>query len=168
MTNKKIISKLEEILCPDFENVLDSSIIPVRDGYDVFNRYSLYPKKNSVLVKSNKWCENKTFASKRTALSWCIADKYQKRTLAWEIEYLDRQKERLRNDVNAQLQNIDNFRDPVRRDIVELKLETKKSALRHVSEQLNKCINLAKYWQIKGFDDEIARTRKNYSNRTSC
>jgi hypothetical protein len=48
-----------------------------------------------------------------------------------------------------------------------LKVEHRREQLARVSDQLTKCVNLAKYWQIRGFNNETARTGRSASQRTS-
>ena len=167
MRKKTFSKKLEKMVLQNIDQLLDNSIVPVGNGYSVFNRYQLNPSEYEVAVYVDKFMDQITFGSKRTALGWCVADKYNKNDLAREIEFLDKQKVRLQDDVNAQIKHLSFFKDPIKRSIVEVKLDSKKEALRHVCDKLNKCINTAKYWQIKGFNDEIERTRKTHSSRTT-
>ena len=160
MRKETFTRKLEKMISIDIDHLLNNSIIPQGKGYSVFNRYQLNPTESEVTLYVDSIMDQLTFGSKRTALGWCVADKYQKSNLAREIAYLDRQKVRLQDDVAAQIKSLKNFKDPIRRSIVEVKLDNKKVALKQVSDKLNKCINTAKYWQIKGFNDEIERTRK--------
>ena len=80
------------------------------------------------------------------------------------IIFLETKKIRIQDDVSAQVAHVDRFTDAEQRELVQLKLHHKQSVLNQVNEQLNKCVNLAKYWQIKGFNNEIARTRNQTSN----
>lgn len=164
MNKQKLLSRLEQVLMPEFERVLDASILPDAVGYKVFNRYHIIPGKNKVTVDHMHFLETKKFTTQRTALSWCIADRYGQIKLADDIIFLETKKMRMQDDVSAQVDHVDRFTDFEQRELVRLKLHHKQSVLHQVNEQLNKCVNLAKYWQIKGFNNEIARTRNQPSN----
>jgi hypothetical protein len=45
------------------------------------------------------------------------------------------------------------------RDSVAAKISQKEQLLFFINSRLEKCVNVAKYWQLKGFNDEIARTK---------
>ena len=58
------------------------------------------------------------------------------------------------------------MQDPDQAEFTQLKITMKKNHLSRVEQQLTKCVNLAKYWQIQGFNrDETARTRPTQSTR---
>ena len=167
MNKQKLLSKLEQVLMPEFERALASSILPDDIGYKVFNQYHIVPGKNKVTVDHMHFPEVKKFTTQRTALSWCIADRYGQIKLADNIIFLETKKIRIQDDVSAQVAHVDRFTDAEQRELVQLKLHHKQSVLNQVNEQLNKCVNLAKYWQIKGFNNEIARTRNQTSDRAT-
>jgi hypothetical protein len=99
-------------------------------------------------------------------MSWCIADKYGKLDLATAIVTLDQQRYTILNNVKVRQHLAKKIQDPVRKEIVELKIANKKTGLVQIENQLTKCVNLAKYWQIKGFNcDETARTRHSQTTR---
>jgi hypothetical protein len=59
------------------------------------------------------------------------------------------------------------LRESARREAVHSKIDSRKYRLRCIAEQLDKCINLAKYWQIRGFNNETARTGRTPPHRTN-
>jgi len=77
------------------------------------------------------------------------------------LQKLDQEKSAMSADVTVREAMLKQIQDPDRREIVRFKLSTKKANLRLVENRLTKCVNLAKYWQIQGFNsNETARTRR--------
>ena len=69
-------------------------------------------------------------------------------------------------DVLNEPKNLKGYRGDERKEVAHLKLITKKTTIDTVEKQLTKCVNLAKYWQIQGFNrDETARTRRTQTTR---
>jgi hypothetical protein len=102
-----------------------------------------------------------------TALSWCIADKYQQHNLSTNIMRLEQQKLLLTADIRTRSTLNTRIRSQDLRESVEAKLATRRSRLQQVDERLTKCVNLAKYWQQRGFNNETARTGRTPSHRSS-
>ena len=101
-----------------------------------------------------------TCSSCRIALSYCILDKYKKpmdakHLVDLEERLLTRQQEMMhyRHFVNS-----DKI-DDVRREVALHRLDTAKYQYQSLQEQLTKSINVAKYCQQKGFDNETIRLR---------
>jgi hypothetical protein len=99
-----------------------------------------------------------TFASKRSAVSWCVADKNRQLNLAITIKKLDMQKSLVAADIECRRSVANRSRDPLFRETVRTKIEPKITYYKSVSAELEKCINSAKYLQLRGFSNEIART----------
>jgi hypothetical protein len=160
------LKKLEQIIRHDTALITGNFIVKEGNTYFAFERYQIIPKKHRVTVKryGNDMGE---FTSTRTAMGWCVADKYNQLNLADDIIRLDQQRSRLRDDLEVQERMLPKFRGADYREILRLKIDTKKQLLKDTEERLNKCVGVAKYWQIRGFNDEIERTRRSASNRTS-
>lgn len=125
-------------------------------GYVVFGRYYISPEPTGFVVKT--W--DKTihcFANKRTAMSWCIADKVNHLNLANQILYLDRKQQSLSADINSRRTLGNRGRTEDFAEIVNTKIQPKVNRHNMVSAELEKCINSAKYIQIRGFNNETAR-----------
>jgi signal recognition particle GTPase len=100
-------------------------------------------------------------------LSWCIADKFQQYNLSTDIIRLEQQKLLLQADIHTRAALSKGIRSADLRENVEVKIATRRSRLQIVNERLTKCINLAKYWQQRGFNNETARTGRTPSHRSS-
>jgi hypothetical protein len=148
-------------------DLLKQNIIYCDDGkYHVFTQYTIDKQLNDTYLTCKQHQDPKTFSALRFAMSWCIADKYGKLDLATAIVTLDQQRYTILNNVKVRQHLAKKIQDPVRKEIVELKIANKKNGLVQIENQLTKCVNLAKYWQIKGFNcDETARTRHSQTTR---
>jgi len=125
-------------------------------GYIVFGKYYLEPKPQGFAVSTRtKTIHN--FASKRSAVSWCVADHVNHLNLANQILVLDRKQQILSNDINTRRALSNRSRTEDFAEIVNTKMQPKISQHEMVTAELEKCINSAKYIQIKGFNNEIAR-----------
>lgn len=98
------------------------------------------------------------FVSKRAALAWCSADNCQQYNLANLILILDRKKQALAADIYTRKSMGERGKHEVFYEIVNTKIQTKIDRYNSVSTELEKCVNQAKYIQIRGFNNETART----------
>jgi hypothetical protein len=96
-------------------------------------------------------------SSSKVAISWCVADKYGKDSLALELITLDLEIERRTNEITHYRNTLERSTDSVQRFVAADRLAESLARLKYAQEQLDKCVNLAKYWQLKGFKDETAR-----------
>ncbi len=163
---QQAMQRLEKLLEQDLESLKKTAIIKDGKRFYAFDRYTIEPEFQQYRVTKYS-CDIGLFDSLRTATSWCIADKYNQIKLGMELQRLDQNKALLINDITAREIINRKMQDPIRREIINVKLATKKTQLRDISEQLDKCVNLAKYWQIRGFNNETAGTGRTASNRTS-
>lgn len=150
----RVESTLDRIAKQVFAN--SNSILPVKDGYQAFGRYTI--------VKQPLYFEvyrGATLAScpstARLALAWCIADKLGKFSLTQEITLFDEEIERRIDEMRYFRHMIETTTDTERRYVLEDRLQHSHSRMKWLQEHLDKCVNLAKYWQQKGFKDETAR-----------
>jgi hypothetical protein len=166
MKKSNNLDKLQKLVEPEMD-LLKQNIIYCDDGkYHVFTQYTIDKQLNDTYLTCKQHQDPKTFSALRFAMSWCIADKYGKLDLATAIVTLDQQRYTILNNVKVRQHQAKKIQDPVRKEIVELKIANKKNGLVQIENQLTKCVNLAKYWQIKGFNcDETARTRHSQTTR---
>jgi hypothetical protein len=166
MKKSNNLDKLQKLVEPEMD-LLKQNIIYCDDGkYHVFTQYTIDKQLNDTYLTCKQHQDPKTFSALRFAMSWCIADKYGKLDLATAIVTLDQQRYTILNNVKVRQHLAKKIQDPVRKEIVELKITNKKAGLVQIENQLTKCVNLAKYWQIKGFNcDETARTRHSQTTR---
>ena len=109
------------------------------------NEYSIY--RNDYLVETCSTC--------RIALTYCILDKYKrpvdaKHLVALEQKLLGRQNEMMHYRHIASSSKVDDLR----REVVLHRLDSAKHEYNIIQKQLTKSINVAKYCQQKGFENE--------------
>jgi hypothetical protein len=107
------------------------------------------------------------FSSTRTAVSWCVADKYRNYNLAREIYNTDSRLTAVTNDVFVRAGVANRSKRADFRESIDIKLETKIIRKKELENQLTKCVNSAKYLQQRGFDNETARSGRATKNQTN-
>jgi hypothetical protein len=134
--------------------------------YELFGRYRIVSNRPgyTVYCAANPVGE---FGSTRTAVSWCVADKYRNYNLARDILNTDNRLSAVTNDVFVRMGVASRSKRPEFRESVDTKLETKIIRRKELEQQLSKYVNLAKYLQQRGFDNETARSGRATKNQTS-
>ena len=166
MNPQHTMDRLRDIVEPDLEKYQRNIIIKNGRDYDVFSIYTISPARGAAFVyrRSDLIAE---FTSTKTALSWCIADKYQQISLAQEIMTLDQRSGLIQRDLEVRSALCDRFKTAAARSAAQTKIDTRRHHLRQIQERLDKCVNLAKYWQIRGFNNETARSGRTPSHTKS-
>lgn len=134
--------------------------------YEVFDRYLIAPEKHGYRVFCSA-TDIGLFSTTKTALSWCIADKYTNYNLARDILKLDNKLSSLISDISTRANLADRSKQPLFREIIETKLETKIIHKKQVEQELTKCVNYAKYCQQRGFNNETVRTGRTQAIKAS-
>jgi hypothetical protein len=150
--------KLERWAEKEFKRNIDQIILSDDDGGIVaFGQYHLKPGLYGCVVKT--WDrEIHNFTNKRAAMAWCTADKQQQYNLSNMILVLDRKKQTLTADIQCRRSMGERGRTEDFYEIVTTKIQPKVQQLESVSTELENCVNRAKYIQIRGFNNETART----------
>lgn len=150
--------KLQRFAEHELKRNMSNMIVELAAGsYVVFGKYHLQQNSQGCLVST----ENGTvhcFDSKRNAVSWCVADKYNQIILASTILNLDRKKQALAADIHCRQSAGRRSKSDHFYEIINMKVQPKVALLTSVTSELEKCINSAKYMQIRGFSNETART----------
>lgn len=124
----------------------------------VFGKYLLVPQSGATKVIEDG-DTRATLRDTRTAISWCVARKFCRLDLARQIQTLDAAYRRFSHDIHQRRQLAQRSRKLDFRDTVNTKLQSKIQHKIEIENQLEKCIDLTKYLQRKGFQNETARTR---------
>ena len=157
----------ERMFRQEFRDLMPNVIYQKDDGvYEVFGRYKIVPESHGFRVFCSA-TDVGTFATTRSALSWCIADKNRAYNLARELKELDNKLAALNNDIAVRSALAECSRRWEFRDPVGTKLETKIIRRKQVENQLAKCIDWAKYSQQRGFNNETQRIGRGQPNKTS-
>jgi len=150
--------KLEHWAERELKRNIESMIIDDGNGsIVVFGRYYIEPVDTRFRVST--WDrEIHCFSSKKTAMSWCTADHRCHYNLSNTILVLDRKKQSLAADIYCRKVQADKGTTEDFYEIVNMKVQPKIDHFNSVNSELEKCINQAKYIQIRGFNNETART----------
>lgn len=150
--------KLEQFAEREFNKHCSNSILQGPDGeYAAFGMYHLRPVAHGVEVRNFSKDLVGHFSSKRSALGYCIADKFKRYNLAIQIKNLDAKKQILANDLLCSQSLVQRLPNNDFRDTVEIKMGPKQAQYQAVIRELEKCVNSAKYLQSKGFQNETSR-----------
>lgn len=162
-----IDKEFERAFRAEFKEILPNTIFQNENGsYSVFGKYCIEPDRPGYRVFCHA-SEVGTFSSTKSALSWCIADKYQAYNTARDILELDIKLSAISADIAARTSIAERSNKWEFRDSVGTKLETKIIRKKQVENELTKCINWAKYIQQRGFNNETARTGRSQPNKAS-
>ena len=148
--------KLERWAEREFGRNLKHMIVDSESGsYVAFGRYHLEPQAHGYSVST--WDRLiHVFSNKRTAISWCVADKYHQYNLANNIQTLDSKRQQLASDIHCRRAQAQQGRTEDFYETVNTKIQPKQELLDSVTAELEKCINSAKYLQLRGFSNETA------------
>lgn len=159
--------KLDKFAEREFKRNINSIIMHDGDGgYIVFGKYRLSsaPGGFEVQTTSN---HRGFFSSKRTALSWCVADHNNQLNLANNIKILDQKKQILSADLHCRRSVAERSRHEGFSEIVNTKIQPKLDSYKSLNNELEKCLISAKYLQIRGFNNETARPSGTTSRKTN-
>jgi len=159
--------KLDKFAEREFKRNINSIILHDGEGgYVVFGKYHLTPVSDGfkVLTKTDS---QELFSSKRTALSWCIADHNNQLNLANNIKILDQKKQILSADLHCRRSVAERSRHEGFSEIVTTKMQPKIDSYKSLNNELEKCLISAKYLQIRGFNNETARSSGTQSRKTN-
>ena len=159
--------ELEAWVREELKTVLPNIIWRNEAGeYEVFGRYKIARKKDGYHVVCHA-TDVGLFSSTKSAISWCVADKYRDYNLARQILLTDTRLDAISSDIFTRMAAANRSRKIEFKESIDAKLEPKIIRKKQLEKQLANLINSAKYLQQRGFDNEIARTGRSGTNKTS-
>ena len=164
MSPQKAFHRLHDMVAQDLAALAPNTILPDGRGYLAFEIYSIQPQQGLWRVTKRQE-QVALMTGLKSAVSWCVADKYHQHRLSTDIENLDQQKLMLESDIAAR-EHLAKRRLPISPDALAAKLASRRWRLAQIDERLAKCVNVAKYWQLRGFNNETARAGRTASHRT--
>ena len=164
--NTAKMRRLQQFLEPELLQILPNAILPQDNGYLAFGCF-LIQKSSSGWTVAQDRRDSRNFGSARTALGWCIAQKNHQYHVSSEIQNLDGERSMLAADIETRAHLRRSIKDPSLREAVGAKIAQRQHRLRWVQTSLDKWVNVAKYWQIKGFNNETSRPGRTPSHRTN-
>lgn len=159
-----IDNKLEQFAQRHSRHALETGIIEIHPNKILaFGRWVLEPSAKGCQVST---CDQIVgdFADRRTAMSWCVAEKNHNYRLSWAISTLDAKKCMLGDDIDTRRQLAQRGRNVQHNEMVMTKLQPKIKYYQAIKSELEKCIDLAKYMQIRGFSNETSRPSRGSSH----
>jgi hypothetical protein len=150
--------KLELFAERELKRHIDSLILDDGEGSIIaFGKYYIEPVSNQFQVST--WDKTiHSFSSKKIAMSYCTADHKKNYNLSNMILVLDRKKQALAADIYCRKTLGDRGQTESFYEIINMKIQPKIDLYSSVVSELEKCVNQAKYMQIRGFNNETART----------
>jgi len=134
--------------------------------YELFGKYRIVSNRPGYTVFCSA-TEVGNFSSTKAAVSWCVADKYQNFNLARDILNTDQRLVAVTDDIFVRMGVANRSKKYDFKESIDTKLENKIIRKKQLEKQLVKYINLAKYLQQRGFENETARFSRNTKNQTS-
>jgi hypothetical protein len=162
-----IDKEFDRALRDELGNTVLNSIWKNDDGtYEAFGNYKIVPTRpHYQVIRRDIYIG--TFSTTRSALSWCIADKFNDINLAAELMLIDSRLYSLTSDINSRANLADKSTKVEFRELIGTKLESKIIQKKTLENQLAKCVSSAKYLQQRGFNNETARTGRSQPNKAS-
>jgi hypothetical protein len=142
-----------------------NAIIRLYDAIRAFGKYTITKNTTGYQVYRSATLAAEP-SSGKVALSWCVADKYGKDTLAHQLLMLDQEIERRQNEIAHYRYTLEHSEDAIRKSVVSDRLWESQARLKYAQKHLEECLNRAKYWQQRGFNDETARIGIKNQNTT--
>ena len=164
--NTPRMRRLQQFLEPELLQILPDAILAQDNGYLAFGRFLIQQSPSGWTVTQARR-DSRDFGSARTALGWCIAQKNHQYHVSTEIHKLDAERSMLAADIEARAHLQRGIRDLGLREAVGAKISQRQHRLHWVQTSLDKWVNVAKYWQIKGFNNETSRPGRTPSHRTN-
>ena len=155
--------KLAALIQKELPALIDNLIIQEDDSFSVFGRYNLYSF-DHVFKLYDRSDYRGDFTSTRSALAWCIADKYNDINLSNQIAWLDQDLQRHRMDLQTTQAQAESTSSGRQWEILTGKISHRKSLIAATQSQLSKCVDRAKYYQIRGFSNETSRTGRSVTH----
>ena len=133
-----------------------NAIIDAGNSISVFGEYTIVKHSEECVVYKNK-VEQVVLNNTKNALSWCIFDKYKLIGYKNRIVECDKQLGYKQMEIVHFVNCIKGSTDSFQKGVLFDRLYNSKSQAVLIKKQLDKCVNLAKYWQQKGFNNETSR-----------
>jgi hypothetical protein len=157
MANKKLHSKLnfEQLVSlarVELENLSNDLIYKTEQGYRAFKTYDIIRTNNAYDVLKNGDLQA-NFGSTRSALAYCIADKNKKYNLAREIQQLDQQLVNYDQSIKPR-RELASRSNGYRAEVLESKIQHRQQQRYIIKRELEKCVSLTKYLQLRGFKND--------------
>lgn len=157
-TTDKNYKKFRNLALQSLQSLSSNIIVKVKDDFVVFSRYKISPTDDGYFSLYRHDTLVHEFTNSRNALAYCILENRGRIEEAENLLSQDKRIQRLEVDIDRQSQIIQTTKDADRRELMAMRLTENVAQRGQVKIKLQSTIELAKYYQQKGFDDETART----------
>jgi hypothetical protein len=152
----KYRKKLEAFAEREIVALADNLILADGNQYFLFGRYELEKLDYGVSVTYQDNLIG-VFGNPKIAVAWCIADKFKQLNMARQIQQLDQERTRYLDDITVKRMLVSRSKNYDFKDMVSVKILHQQRQYMAIDTELSKCVNLAKYWQYRGFNNETQR-----------
>jgi hypothetical protein len=148
------LAKLCEEELPSLSNVL---IVAGDNEIQMFQKYTLRKSDTRWLVTMVNRATVKEFPTAKIAACWCIAHRNESFDLTFNIEKYLADFELYSDQAARYKKMISKVSDFGKSEILESKRSQAQFKTDVARRELDKCLNIAKYWQTIGFNNETSR-----------
>lgn len=157
-TTDKNYKKFRNLAVQSLHSLSSNIIVKVKDDFVVFNRYKISPVDDGYFRLYRHGTLVHDFTNSRNALAYCILENHARIEEAQHLLNSDKRIQRLEVNIDRQSHIIQTTKDADRRELMAMRLTEDVAQRGQVKIKLKGTIELAKYYQQKGFDNETART----------
>lgn len=156
-TTDKNYKKFRNLALQSLQSLSSNIIVKVNDDFVVFGRYKISPTSDGYFNLYRHGTLVHEFTNSRNALAYCILENRARIEEAEHLLCQDKRLQRLDADIDRQSQIMRTTKDATRRMLMSDKVLNNIAIRSDIKIKLNDTIELAKYYQQKGFEDETAR-----------
>lgn len=157
-TTAQSYSKLRNVTLQSLQSLSTNIIVKIKNDFVVFGRYKISPAEDGYynLYRNDEWVHD--FTNSRNALAYCILENNARITEARHLLEQDKRLQRLAVDIDRQSQIMQTTKDTDRKTLMAHRITNSIAIRGDIKIKLRDTIDLAKYCQQKGFNNETART----------
>lgn len=149
----RVVTNLKQIRDSSLEFFEQALFVKNGDYWDLPGGFQLRDIEYGVDVyKVGEYLD--TFSSKRSATAWCILVINKKREESRLLRYYDTKKSFLENSIHLNKKCLAQCGNQEDSDVVSARLTDDYQKMNSSIKQIDKFVNLAKYFQIRGFNHE--------------
>ena len=157
----KSFNRLKGIIKRTHNDLQDKIIVKKKDSYQAYGEFDIKEHGLYWHVTTNFFDDPKIFGTVKSALAWCIAYKTSRYELANLIKHLDNRLTAKQNDIDFLTQRLKHPMDDETMFIMKCRLSEDIYSRQTYKQQLSNCVNVTKYIQIKGIqNNELRRFTK--------
>lgn len=163
--SKAINQRLAKLCQEELPSLSKVLIAGDDDNIQMFGRYTLRKIDRVWLVEIANRATVKQFPTAKIAACWCIAHRNESFDITFKIEKYLAEFEIYSTESDRYKKMISKVSDFGKAEILESKRSQAQFKADVAHRELDKCLNIAKYWQTIGFNNETSRFIPKKNNR---